>query len=178
MSTINLTEVTPLLFLAITLLIAVVYDIRFHKIPNWVTFPVMAAGVAFYTTTMGLQGLAFSTGGVFAGLAIFMPFYLCAGMGAGDVKLMGAVGGLLGIHGVLIASLGTAIIGGVYAVILLAFHGHLIETVKRYGQMLKMFVFTRKFMYFPPENGKKMPVLYYGVAIAFGTLLSLFRDVI
>ncbi|MGQ3683780.1 MAG: A24 family peptidase [Candidatus Loosdrechtia sp.] len=174
----NIIEITPILLLAATLFIAVVYDLRFQKIPNWITFPVMAAGVAFHTVTTGVQGLAFSAGGVFTGIAVFMPFYLFSGMGAGDVKLMGAIGGLLGMKGVLTAAIGTSLAGGVYAVILLAFHGQLVETVKRYGQMLKEFLFTRRFVYYPPEKKERMPMLCYGVAIACGTTLSLVINIV
>jgi prepilin peptidase CpaA len=98
-------------------------------------------------------------------------------MGAGDVKLMGAVGVLLGPKGVFVAFLCTALIGGIYAVILLGLHGHLKESVKRYGTMLKTYIFTMSLVYLPPAKIVKMPVLPYGVAIALGTSLSFIRNV-
>ena len=169
-------ELINLIFLTVILLIAVIYDIRFHRIPNWLTFPSMVTGIAYHTYMKGTQGFIFSIEGLFLGLAIFMVFYLSAGMGAGDVKLMAAVGGLLGPKGVFMAFIGTALIGGIYAIILLTLHGHLKETVKRYGAILKMFVFTGKFMYFPPEKREKLPLMAYGVAITFGTLLSVLKS--
>ena len=94
-------------------------------------------------------------------------------MGAGDVKLMGAVGGLLGPKGVFVAFIFTAIIGGIYALVILTLHGLLKETFKRYWMILKTFIFTQKFIYtLPSERGKK-PRLYYGVAIALGTIISI-----
>ncbi|WKZ18810.1 MAG: A24 family peptidase [Candidatus Jettenia sp. CY-1] len=174
----DLIELIPLLSLVIMLFIATFYDIRSHRIPNWLTFPAMATGLAFYTYTKGIPGLISSIEGLFLGIALFMPFYLAAGMGAGDVKLMGAVGGFLGMKGVFIASLGTALIGGIYAMILLAFHGYLMETLKRYGAILKIFVLTGRFTYLPPEKKEKMPILAYGVAIALGTLFSVARVVV
>ncbi len=163
----------PILFLIVILLIAVIYDIRFQKIPNWLTFPTMAAGIVFYTYTTGLKGLIFSVEGILLGMAVFMVFYVCAGMGAGDVKLMGAIGSILGSKGVFAAFLGTALVGGIYAIILLKLHGHLKETAKRYGEILKAFLFTGKFVYLPPDAGTKLPVLHYGIAIALGTLFSI-----
>ncbi len=56
-----------------------------------------------------------STGGLFLGVAFLLPVYLIGGMGAGDVKLMGAVGSILGPQGVFIAFLYSAIAGGLYA---------------------------------------------------------------
>ena len=167
----------PILFLLVILPIAAMYDIRFHKIPNWLTFPTMVAGIAFYTCMAGSKGLIFSVEGLLLGTAFFMVFYVCAGMGAGDVKLMGAIGGILGPEGVFAAFLGTALIGGIYAMVLLKLHGRLKETVKRYGEILKVFFFTGKFIYLPPEGGTKLPVLSYGIAIAFGTLFSIMKNI-
>lgn len=169
--------IIPILFLVVILPIAAVYDIRFQKIPNWLTFPTMGAGIVFYTCTTGLKGLIFSVEGLLLGMALFMVFYVCAGMGAGDVKLMGAIGSVLGLKGVFAAFLGTALVGGVYAIILLTLHGLLKETVKRYGGILKVFLFTGKFVYCPPDAGTKLPVLNYGIAIAFGTLFSIMKNI-
>ena len=169
----NLIEIVPILFLLVILPIAAIYDLRFHKIPNWLTFPTMAAGIAFYTYMKGTKGLIFSVEGLLLGMAFFIVFYVCAGMGAGDVKLMGAIGSMLGPEGVFTAFLGTALVGSIYAIILLKLHGRLKETVKRYGEILKGFLFTWKFIYLPPEEGTKLPVLSYGIAIAIGTLFSI-----
>ena len=173
----NLIEIIPILFLIVILPIAAIYDIRFRKIPNWLTFPTMVAGIAFYTYMAGSKGLIFSVEGLLLGMALFMVFYVCAGMGAGDVKLMGAIGGILGLKGVFTAFLGTALIGGIYALILLKLHGRLKETVKRYGEIVKVFLFTGKLTYLSPEEGTKLPVLNYGIAIALGTLFSIMKNI-
>lgn len=168
----NVAGIAIISFLTGILIIAVVTDILFHKIPNWLTFPTMIIGIGYHTYMNGYQGLLFSISGLFLGIALFIPFYLAAGMGAGDVKLLGSVGSILGVKGVFIAFLGTGIIGGVYALILLTIHGYLRETMKRYWAIFTTFVITRKFMYIPPEGPEKRPALIYGVAIAIGTLLS------
>jgi len=112
-----------LLFLTIVLIIGTATDVRFHKIPNWLTFPTMTIGVVYHTAAKGWEGFLFSLEGIAVGIACFAVPYLMGGMGAGDAKLMGAVGGLLGPAGTFIAFLFTAIIGGIYALGLLAFHG-------------------------------------------------------
>ncbi|MEW5801465.1 MAG: A24 family peptidase [bacterium] len=174
----GLIQAIPILLLAVILLIAAISDFRTRKIPNRLTFPTAAVGIIYHTCVSGWKGLLFSTAGVVAGLALLMVFYLMGGMGAGDVKLMGAVGGLLGPEGVLAAFVGTALIGGIYAVGLLAVHGDLPDMVRRYGIMLKTFFFTHRMVYIPPENRESRPVLCYGLAIAIGTLLSVFIRVI
>lgn len=154
------------------LVITVVYDVRFHKIPNWLTFPSMGIGLLYHAGTRGFNGCIFSLEGLFLGIALFIPFYLVAGMGAGDVKLMGAIGGLLGPKGILMASFGTALAGGIYALAVLTFHGHVKDTIQRYWLMFKVFVVTRKICYIPPGRREGKRVLAYGVAIAVGTMSS------
>jgi prepilin peptidase CpaA len=151
---------------------AVVTDIRSRRIPNWLTFPSVAIGLLYHGITGGFQGLAFSALGLVLGYAMFMVFYFLAGMGAGDVKLMGAVGALLGPYGVILSALFTALAGGIYAVVLLTWCNRLGETVSRYRVMVWWLVSTGKIVYVPPPAGKELPALCYGVPIAIGTVLA------
>ena len=133
----------------------------------------MLIGLVCHLLNGGLNGLFFSMIGLLLGIALFSLPYLFGGMGAGDVKLMGAVGSLLGPKGVFMAFIFTAIIGGIYAIVILTLHGLLKETFKRYWMILKTFILTQKFIYTPPSEKKNKPRLYYGVAIALGTLISI-----
>ena len=160
------------LFLAIILVIASVTDLRFQRISNRLTYPTMLFGLVYYSLTAGLSGFFYSIGGLFLGLVLLIIFYLAGGMGAGDVKLMAAVGSLLGPNGVFYACLGTAVVGGIYALIILAAKGYLVDTLKRFGLMLKTFFATKKFIYIPPPRQEKAPLLCYGVSISLGTLSS------
>ena len=106
------------------------------------------------------------------GITIFIIPYLMGGMGAGDAKLMGGVGAVLGPKGVFIAALFTAIIGGVYALILLfVSRGYVRDLISRPVTTLKLLVFTGHLNPIPASKEKQKPKLYYGVAIALGTLL-------
>ncbi|MEA1992549.1 MAG: prepilin peptidase, partial [Thermodesulfobacteriota bacterium] len=93
----------------------------------------------------------------------------------GDAKLMGAVGAVLGIGGVFIAILFTAIVGGVYALIIL-FINRRKGFLSGLATTLKTFVFTGQFIRMTGAEGEKKPKLCYGVAIASGTLLYIFLD--
>jgi len=161
-----------LILLLCVLIIASVTDLRSRRIPNRLTYSTMIGGLIFYCIHSGLSGFLNSAGGLFLGLALLIGFYLVGGMGAGDVKLMGAVGSLLGPQGVFYAFLGTGLIGGFYALIVLATKGYLPDTLKRFGLMLKTFFMTKKFIYIPPPRQEKAPLLCYGVAISLGTLAS------
>ena len=95
----------PQLILASILLIAGVTDLRSSKIPNWLTVSAMAAGLLSHSWFDGLSGLLFSVKGLGLGLALFLLFYVMGGMGAGDVKLLAAVGSFLGAEGVVSAGI-------------------------------------------------------------------------
>ena len=164
--------IIPFLVLIVALLIAAVNDIRFHKIPNWLTFTAIVAGIVYHTAMKGFSGFLFSATGVGVGIAVLIIPYVFRGTGAGDVKLMGSVGGFLGPKGVFLAFLFTSLVGGIYAIVLLALHGFIKETVKRYGSIIKTFVLTKSFIYIPPSKNENKPKLYYGIAIALGTLIS------
>lgn len=175
----NPIEMINLIILSFVLIVAAVTDIRFRKIPNLLTFPAVLSGIILHTIMTGWRGFIFSIEGLFLGLSFLMLFYLIGGMGAGDVKLMGAVGGILGPKGVLMAFLCTAIIGGIYAAVLMALDKQegLLDKIRRYATMLKTFIFTQTLSYIPPAGKGERPCLRYGVVIALGTFLYVFKDV-
>ncbi|MBA3037342.1 MAG: prepilin peptidase [Desulfobacterium sp.] len=159
--------------LIIVLIIAAVWDLFFHKIPNWLTFPAAAVSVIYHTGLNGWSAFFFSLEGICLGVAILLPFYLLGGMGAGDVKLLGTVGGFVGPLGVLFAFLFTALAGGIYAIIVLAVNGCLKESTLRFKTILTTFLLTGKFIYIPPPAKEQKLRLLYGIPIAVGTLLAM-----
>lgn len=163
-----------IILLGIVLAIAAANDFRFRKIPNLLTYPTMTAALAYHGMNGGFEGFLFSAKGLGLGMAILILPYLIGGMGAGDAKLMGAVGAILGPKGVFIAFLFTAIIGGIYAMtLLLAKPEHLRRFIKRWGTMPKTFVRIGQSTYIPTAKNQKKPRLCYGVAIALGTMCSI-----
>jgi len=153
-------------FLTIVLLIAAINDIRFRKIPNWLTYPTILIAVAYHTTAKGVDGFYFSVGGMSLGIAVLIVPCLAGGMGAGDTKLMGAVGGLLGPKGVALAFLFSAILGGIYALLVLAL-------TKSYKRILRLFPFELKGDYIASTYIERQTKLCYGGAIALGTFFSI-----
>lgn len=176
LSSINNAFVVTILLSVLT--IAVFFDLRFRRIPNWLTFPAMIAGLLYNTYFGGITGLLLSLGGLFVGFGVFIAFYMFGGMGAGDVKLMAAIGALLGPIDVLYAALYTAIAGGVYAIILLAANRRNRKALARCGLMGKSLLLTGQFAYIPQGENEKTTPLCYGVAIAVGTLIALLQKVL
>lgn len=115
--------------LAAALGIAVITDLRSHRIYNWLTFPAILIGLLLNSLGSGLPGLLFAVGGI-AVAALSLVLFLLGAMGAGDVKLLVAVGALMGPHFAGWTLLCTAIVGGLLGVVYAARRGALSHTVR------------------------------------------------
>src|SRR5690348_8104031 len=104
-------------------LLACIFDLRQHRIPNWLTFGAAAAALVYNLTVSGPIGFVSSFGGWFLGAAIFFPPFMVGGLGAGDVKLIAALGAWLGWHDALWLGLYIGACGGVLALIAALFRG-------------------------------------------------------
>ena len=103
---------------------ACISDLRTRKIPNVLTFGATAAAIVTHGITNGLTGIGFSAAGWAVGLALFLPLFLLRGMGAGDVKLLAALGAWVGPGAAVWLALWSAIAGGVLAVGVAVAHGY------------------------------------------------------
>jgi prepilin peptidase CpaA len=114
--------------LAILTLVAAGYDMRYRRIPNWLVLAGIVVGFAWNSFAFGLSGLAHAAEGLGLGFALYFPLYLLRARGAGDVKLLAAVGALVGPGNCFWVFLLTAILGGVIAMIVLLLHGRVKHT--------------------------------------------------
>jgi prepilin peptidase CpaA len=155
-------------------LAAVVCDLRTRRIPNVLTLGAAGAGLLFALAVNGLGGLGWSLAGWAVGCAIFLPVFLLGGLGAGDVKLMAALGAWLGPLTVLWIAAYGAIAGGVLALVVSASRGYLGQLFRNLGQMLS---YWRVVGPRPVPNltlaDSKSPRLPYAVPIALGMLVAL-----
>jgi prepilin peptidase CpaA len=86
----------PWILAVILALIAGLGDLRTRRIPNRLTVPALLTGVAVNVWLSGWHGLAMSLEGAGIGLGLLLPVVLLRGLGAGDWKLMGALGAMVG----------------------------------------------------------------------------------
>src|SRR5271167_1494029 len=101
-----------LLFDALAVAIAAaVMDVQQHRIPNWLTYPAMLAGVLLRSYYFGWNGLLTGTAGCLLAGAIVFLFFIVRAMGAGDLKLLAALGSLVGPRYAITILLATAIAG-------------------------------------------------------------------
>jgi len=166
------TQLFLFFFLAIVLLIGTINDIRFHKIPNCLTYPTILIAVAYHTILKGVDGFLFSLGGIGLGIGVLIVPYLTGAVGAGDTKFMGAIGGLLGPCGVFLTYLFSAMIGGMFALLFLAMDRGLKESAIKYERVLSPFFFKLKGGPIPSPHGEKETRLCYGMAIGLGAVFS------
>ena len=96
--------------------VAVYGDVRSHRISNTLSLLGLMAGLGLQYLGSGLHGVTSGLLGAGVGLACFAPFYLLRAMGAGDVKLLAAVGAFLGPQGAFYAALFSLLAGGVSAI--------------------------------------------------------------
>jgi prepilin peptidase CpaA len=106
-------------------LVACGFDLRTRRIPNALTFGAAGAALLYALWANGPLGLLNGATGWLVGCAMFLPFFLLAGMGAGDVKLLAGIGAWLGPGPIFWAALYTMIAGGVMAIVVSLFTGYL-----------------------------------------------------
>jgi prepilin peptidase CpaA len=99
-------------------LAAASYDLKIRKIPNWLNLSGVILGVGLNYFFLRGAGLRLALLGLSLALLIYFPLFVVRGMGAGDVKLMAAVGAIAGPRNWLVIFLATAIIGGLVALVL------------------------------------------------------------
>jgi len=161
---------SPLLTaLAAVLLLAVAWDFATARIPNWITIPAAVGALVWHATVAGWAGLLTAASGWLVGIALLLVPWLLGGLGGGDAKLMGAVGAFLGPKGCLVAFFGTALVGGVAAIALLAWHGALGSAFRRWLRMGTLMTLGLP-GYEAPTAPERTPRLRYGFAIALGTI--------
>ncbi|MEN8132144.1 MAG: A24 family peptidase [Pseudomonadota bacterium] len=160
--------------LILILIIAGYTDIREHRIPNILTFGGLILGLLLQSWMLGGDGFLSGLAGFLIGLGIFLPFYILGkGMAAGDVKLMAALGALLGPQLTLFAAASSLVAGSVMGIGILIIRGGAAVALQRYWSTLKCFAVTGTFNYVPPRHDEAAATRFpYAIAIAAGTLFA------
>jgi prepilin peptidase CpaA len=117
--------------------------------------------------------------GTIMGIGLLIVPYFFGKMGAGDAKLLGAVGSFIGYKSVFITFLLTGLAGGIYALLII-----ILYKSKYDGFLTNLyysginFVATGKFVSFEnKENARQRTKLCYGLAIAAGTGIFMIFEV-
>jgi prepilin peptidase CpaA len=154
-------------------IVAAIWDIRTRRIPNWLTLSGVVIGVALNTFLYEINGLWFSLKGLGLAFGVYFVLYLLRAMGAGDVKLMAAVGAAAGPGDWLGILVLTSVAGAIAGLLLVAFKGRLRRTLGNLGIIISSLAHGRA----PYKETAELDVssdkamrLPHGALIALGTL--------
>ena len=161
-------------FVVVFIVACCVVDARTRRIPNVLSGSAMLAGIALNASYFGLSGVGLSLGGLLAAAAILLPSFAVGGIGAGDVKMMGAIGALLGPQ-LALAGLGLGMIfGGLIMLVHLARRGRLQEKLWSTWAMLASAALARSIEPLrAPAADPNAVALPYSVPLGLGTVVVL-----
>jgi len=146
-------------------------DWRWRRIPNWLTVPGLAAGLAVNAWAGGWSGAKTSLLGAALGLALLLPFVLLRALGAGDWKLAGALGAFLGPERLLDVLFAAVVVAGLMALVLIVWKRRVGQTLRNIRHMLAALLR----LHMPGsevslENPQSLKVPF-GVAVAVAVIL-------
>ena len=157
---------------------AAVWDLRWRRIPNRLTGPVLFVGLAVAMAIGGPVGLADAAAACLMMAAPFVVLFAVGGGGAGDAKLMGALGAWLGVVNGAVVLLGVVLAGVVLAIGVAVSRGQVATVATNLAQV------GRSLLLFAAAPARPSAVLEalppprkclsfpYGVAIGAGVCVS------
>ena len=111
-------------------------DWRYRRIPNWLTISGLLAGIGVNMALSGWAGARTSLLGAALGLGLLLPFVLVRGLGAGDWKLAGALGACIGPGALITVLMGTILVAGAMALVVVIWKRRLGQTLHNIARLL------------------------------------------
>ena len=169
--------------LALTFLAALL-DWRSRRIPNWLTVPGLLSGVVVHTLigwwgnhalSGAWHGTLFALKGAGLALILLLPLVALRALGAGDWKLMGAVGAFVGWQMFLFVLLGSIFASGIMAMVQVYRTGRVMETLKNMVTLVRgFFAFGLKKNPQISLDNPRLLKLPFGVAVAAATFVCFY----
>ena len=160
--------------IGIFLALCLISDVTTRRIPNVLTVSGMILGITINAATSGFSGLTAATGGLLLAVALLTIPFALGGIGGGDVKMMAAVGALVGPNALLASLLAGMLLGGLVAAGVLWRRGRLAEKLQLIGAMFRSALLTRSLDPLrAPEPTRETVALPYSVPLGLGTALAL-----
>jgi prepilin peptidase CpaA len=159
----------------LSVIVAGLIDLRWHRIPNWLVLVTAGLSMTWHVVQNGWIGLWLSLGGMLLGMAVLLPMFLLKGLGAGDVKLLGALGAALTYKHILTLFVLSSIIAGIMALFRAIWSRALGKTLRNLSHLAGRFL-QGKFTPHPEINldHKGTLTIPFGVPLAIATWLFVF----
>jgi len=152
-------------------LTAGITDLRWRRIPNWLTYPAVPVAIILHGLIAGRHAALMSLAGAGLGLAILLPFVLLRFLGGGDWKLVGALGAFFGPQKLILVLFLTLLINAFMAIVLVIWRRRLGQTVRNMGSMiLSLMVFRTPGPELSIDSAESAKVPF-GIAAAIAVLL-------
>ena len=156
---------------ALFALTAGVTDLRWRRIPNWLTYPAAPLAIALHAIAGGWPEAKVSLEGFGIAFAVFLVFFLLRGLGGGDLKLAAALGALVGVHHLADVIIAVLLINALLAIVLIIAKRRIWRTLRNIGRLIAAFFrlhLPAKDLTIDNPEAIKVP---FGVAAAIGVLL-------
>jgi prepilin peptidase CpaA len=166
------TVALAILFVPMAILITYM-DVRYRRIPNQLVLLTLLGGLVLNTIFGGTHGLLLSLGGFALAFGVMFFLHAFGTMGAGDVKLFGAIGAVSGISLVLPTLLVVAITGGFFAICKMIYSRRTMTTLLGVSQFFYGLLPGQRVPRFevPADRSITLP---YAVPICFGSVIAFF----
>jgi len=152
-------------------------DLRWRRIPNWLTYPAIPCAVILHSMAGGWHGAKLSLLGTALGLGLLLPFVLIRSLGGGDWKLVGGLGAFFGPQRLMEVLVWAVLINGVMALCLIIWRRRVGQTLRNMGRMFAAFFSLHlpgSDLTIENPNATKVP---FGVAAAIAVLLYTSRHI-
>jgi prepilin peptidase CpaA len=116
-------------------LAAACWDVRTRRIPNWLTGMLLLGGLVQATLVAGSAGLADSLAGCLLLGVPYVLLFVFAGGGAGDAKMMAAVGAWLGFSNSVVALVAVSTSGAILGIAYSLIKGRGLSVLRNMGLM-------------------------------------------
>jgi prepilin peptidase CpaA len=163
-----LLEIATMLLVSALTATAAWLDVRTGRIPNALVYPAAAAGLGLGLLPGDEVGLLARATGLLAAFAPSFALFAAGGLGGGDVKLLAAVGALVGYPLALDVLFHTVVAGGVLALALLVRRRRVLATLREAAVFVASLRLRSPAM--APAADLRIP---FGAAIFAGSLLAL-----
>lgn len=158
----------------VLLSISLICDIKTYKINNVITISFALIGAATNFFLKGSGGLVYSLLGWCVPVGVLFILFALRMLGAGDIKLFGAIGAVMGYKFALYSIMYSFLFGGVIAVAILITRKNSKERLKHLRLYLKScFLSFRLLDYTDFEDKSRNDKFHFSYAVLLGTLLQL-----